>query len=263
MTLDEQQVLEPKLRESIDDPNYRHSLMSLSTSDREKIQVHVNQLNYKIAGLEGELESWRSGLHVPIEDQFVFDCDGEALSSIQIPLADADIVNNGEIQRLERSASCKTMPMSQNKEEEHRGILNRSRSEGNKVQNKHVTIIQPKAQNEDADQMRISIESNKGQQEKIHHLKNKILELENKLETMRSGLNLPEDDRIPLGVDATEEFEYVHDTCREVCVQGVGILKDWVVSTFTGLMGGVNKIATCIAGATNSQPHREYNTFAN
>ena len=37
--------------------------------------MHINKLNYKIAQLEEELDSWRSGLEVPPQDQINFDSE--------------------------------------------------------------------------------------------------------------------------------------------------------------------------------------------
>ena len=119
-------------------------------------------------------------------------------------------------------------------------------------------------QNEDWGRIRISTESNKAQKEIINQLNDTISELENDLEILRTGMHLPENDRVYFGQEATEDASYVHDTLREVLVQGLTILKDWVVSVVSGLVGAVNKLATCIAGATHSPPHSQgYSTLAN
>ena len=262
------------LRTSVNSTIYRDSLgseYSKSTSERDsqtefhddingemltngadyKVHaMHVDQLNYKIARLEEELKDLRSGSDVPIEDQYPTKID--------------NVINEDEI----HPSSTQTNPSKD--ERARRGILNKNPKENQKAQKKSVTISQPndnkspiQPQNEDGGRIRILTESNNAQEEIINQLNDTISELENELEMMRAGIDLPENDRIYLGHEATEA-SYVHDTLREVLVQGLTILKDWAVSVVSGLVGAVNKLATCIASATHSQPHSQgYGTLAN
>ena len=93
VSLEDQLELEPDLRRSANNPNERYSLLSVDSSspfeknstdyhvaetvknemmtngaDNKAHEKHVNQLNSKIARLEEELESWRSGEEVPPEE---------------------------------------------------------------------------------------------------------------------------------------------------------------------------------------------------
>ena len=181
------------------------------------------------------------------------------------------VINEDEIHPSSSGTVLLTTQTNPSKDERaRRGILNKNPKENQKAQKKSVTISQPndnkspiQPQNEDGGRIRILTESNNAQEEIINQLNDTISELENELEMMRTGIDLPENDRIYFGHEATEA-SYVHDTLREVLVQGLTILKDWAVSVVSGLVGAVNKLATCIASATHSQPHSQgYGTLAN
>ena len=302
VSLEEQEQLELEetpIRASVNSTDIRWSADSKTTLERDSqteyhddiygemltnggdYKVHemqVNQLNYKIAGLEKELQTWRSGSDVPIEDQFHFDIDedGETLGDIKMPFFDIDFVSNeNEIHPSSSKQDNDTLtssPTKPRKEEgARRGILNKDSKENKKTHKKSVTIGQPndtksqrQPQKEDAGRIKILTESNKAQKETINQLNNTISELENELEIMRSGMDLPDNERIYFGHEATEDASSVHDTLTEVFVQGLTILKEWAVSLVSGLLGAVNKLATCVASATHSQPHSQgYGTLAN
>ena len=284
---EEQLELDPRLRASVD-TTYRNlpsveSDVTIRNSERDSQvfeagnnqtltngednkdhEMHINKLNYKIAQLEEELESWRSGLEVPPEDQINFDSD----------VGEFDPFNNEE--KIHESNTLDTLEPSQTPRKEKvasNGVLIKNKNEKSKAKKKSVTInmsqpinsTESPRQHQDGDSGHIEIltKSNKAQKKKIHELNNTISELENELQVLRSGSDLPVHERIDFGLDASQEANYVHDTLREVGVQGLGILKDWAVSLVTGLMAGVNKLATCIASATHSQQSQGYNTFAN
>ena len=302
MSPEEQLKLEPPVRASVDTDRYslpsveplrpsvdtvRNSLPSVESNgnsgsedgnnqtltngeDNKDHEMHINKLNYKIAQLEEELESWRSGLEVPPQDQINF--DSEAVCG---GWGDFDPFKNEE--KIHQSNTLDTLEPSKTPGKEKvasNGDLNKNKNEKSKAKKKSVTInmsqSQPinsneslrQPQNGDRGHIEILTESNKAQKEKIHELNNTISELENELQLLRSGSDLPVPERIDFGQDASQEANYVHDTLREVGVQGLGILKDWAVSLVTGLMAGVNKLATCIASATHSQQSQGYNTFA-
>lgn len=223
---------------------------TLTNGEDNKVhEMHINKLNYKIAQLEEELKSWRDGLEVPPENQIIFESDGEDFGTFN---TEEKIHQPSTPDSLETSKTPIKEKVASN------GVWT--------IENtcEPINTESPRQpQNGDSGHIEILTKSNKAQKEKIHELNNTISELENELQLLRSGSDLPVPDRIDFGLDASQEANYVHDTLREVGVQGLGILKDWAVSLVTGLVAGVNKLATCVASATHSQQSQGYNTFAN
>ena len=227
---------------------------TLTNGEDNKVhEMHINKLNYKIAQLEEELKSWRDGLEVPPENQIIFESDGEDFGTFN---------TEEKIRQPSTPDSLETSKTPIKEKVASNGVLIKSVTIENTCE--PINTESPRQpQNGDSGHIEILTKSNKAQKEKIHELNNTISELENELQLLRSGSDLPVPDRIDFGLDASQEANYVHDTLREVGVQGLGILKDWAVSLVTGLVAGVNKLATCVASATHSQQSQGYNTFAN